>query len=107
MAKAFRRSLAMTLGALATTALGGCYYGDVYGSSYASGGAHGNQGAGGGRGSCQYLGSKCPGGGKAGGNGGDGTAGVTGVNGVMGKVWWNQIDVSAYYSCGPALVRWP
>ena len=38
MAKAFRRSLAMTLGALATTALGGCYYGDVYGSSYASGG---------------------------------------------------------------------
>lgn len=38
MAKAFRRSLAVTLGALATTALGGCYYGDVYGSSYASGG---------------------------------------------------------------------
>lgn len=38
MAKAFRRSLSIALGALATATLGGCYYGDVYGTSYASGG---------------------------------------------------------------------
>lgn len=38
MAKAFRRSLPIALGALATTTLGGCYYGDVSGTSYASGG---------------------------------------------------------------------
>lgn len=38
MAKSFRRPLSIALGALATTTLGGCYYGDVYGSSYASGG---------------------------------------------------------------------
>ncbi|WP_428630470.1 hypothetical protein [Sphingopyxis sp.] len=34
----FTRPLSIALGALATTALSGCYYGDVYGSSYASGG---------------------------------------------------------------------
>lgn len=33
----FRRTLSIALGALATTTLGGCYYGDVYGSSYAGG----------------------------------------------------------------------
>jgi len=38
MAKRFRRPLSIALGALATTMLGGCYYGDVYGASYASGG---------------------------------------------------------------------
>ena len=38
MAKFFRRPLSIALGALATTSLGGCYYGDVngYGPSYAS-----------------------------------------------------------------------
>jgi hypothetical protein len=39
MANMFRRPLSLALGALATTTLGGCYYGDVYGSSYASSGA--------------------------------------------------------------------
>lgn len=34
----FRRPLAIAIGAAATTTLGGCYYGDVYGASYASGG---------------------------------------------------------------------
>ncbi|MCW0196630.1 hypothetical protein [Sphingopyxis sp.] len=38
MPQNLRRSLSIALGALATTTLGGCYYGDVYGSSYASGG---------------------------------------------------------------------
>ena len=38
MVKNFGRPLSIALGALATTALGGCYYGDVYGASYASGG---------------------------------------------------------------------
>jgi len=38
MPKRFGRPLSIALGAFATTALGGCYYGDVYGSSYASGG---------------------------------------------------------------------
>lgn len=38
MAKRFRQPLSIALGALATTMLGGCYYGDVYGASYASGG---------------------------------------------------------------------
>lgn len=38
MIRSFRRPLSIALGALATTTLGGCYYGDVYGSSYASGG---------------------------------------------------------------------
>ncbi len=38
MPQGFRRSLSIALGALATTTLGGCYYGDVYGSNYASGG---------------------------------------------------------------------
>jgi len=33
----FRRPLSIALGAVATTTLGGCYYGDVYGASYASG----------------------------------------------------------------------
>jgi hypothetical protein len=37
MPKAFGRSLSIALGALATTTLGGCYYGDVYGASYAGG----------------------------------------------------------------------
>lgn len=34
MRKYFRRPLSLTLGALATTTLGGCYYGDVYGAGY-------------------------------------------------------------------------
>ena len=34
----FKRPLSIALGALATTALGGCYYGDVNGASYASAG---------------------------------------------------------------------
>lgn len=34
----YKRPLSLALGALATTTLGGCYYGDVYGASYASGG---------------------------------------------------------------------
>ncbi|PZQ21836.1 MAG: hypothetical protein DI569_10385 [Sphingopyxis macrogoltabida] len=38
MSMRFRRPLSITLGALATTLLGGCYYGDVYGGSYASAG---------------------------------------------------------------------
>lgn len=38
MPRNFKRPLSIALGALATTALGGCYAGDVYGSSYASGG---------------------------------------------------------------------
>ncbi len=38
MPQHFRRPLAIALGAAATTMLSGCYYGDVYGSSYASGG---------------------------------------------------------------------
>ncbi len=38
MTKSFRRPLSITLVALAATTLGGCYYGDVYGTSYASGG---------------------------------------------------------------------
>lgn len=38
MAKSFRRPLSIAICALATTTLGGCYYGDVYGASYASGG---------------------------------------------------------------------
>lgn len=38
MIKSLRRPLAIALGALATTALGGCYYGDV-GTSYASAGS--------------------------------------------------------------------
>jgi hypothetical protein len=38
MPQRFRRPLSIALGAIATTTLGGCYYGDVYGSSYASGG---------------------------------------------------------------------
>ncbi|WP_439568494.1 hypothetical protein [Sphingopyxis sp.] len=33
-----KRPLSIALGAIATTTLGGCYYGDVYGTSYASGG---------------------------------------------------------------------
>lgn len=37
MPKSFRRPLAITLAALATTTLGGCYYGDVSSSSYAGG----------------------------------------------------------------------
>ena len=37
MPKLFGRSLPIALTALATTTLGGCYYGDVYGSSYAGG----------------------------------------------------------------------
>lgn len=37
MPNSFRRSLSIALAALATTTLGGCYYGDVYGSSYAGG----------------------------------------------------------------------
>ena len=36
MPKSFKRPLSIALGALATTALGGCYYGDVNGASYAS-----------------------------------------------------------------------
>ena len=39
MRKTIRRPLSLALGVVATTALGGCYYGDVYGSSYASAGA--------------------------------------------------------------------
>ncbi len=38
MAKSLKRPLSIALGAVATTMLGGCYYGDVYGASYASGG---------------------------------------------------------------------
>ncbi|MEI4508586.1 hypothetical protein WBQ88_14650 [Sphingopyxis sp. CCNWLW253] len=38
MAKSLKRPLSIALGAFATTMLGGCYYGDVYGASYASGG---------------------------------------------------------------------
>jgi hypothetical protein len=38
MAKSLKRPLFIALGALAASALGGCYYGDVYGASYASGG---------------------------------------------------------------------
>ena len=38
MAKSLKRPLSIALGVLATTTLGGCYYGDVYGASYASGG---------------------------------------------------------------------
>src|SRR3546814_21021235 len=38
MAKSLKRPLSIALGALAATTLGGCYYGDVYGASYASGG---------------------------------------------------------------------
>ncbi|MBJ7502498.1 MAG: hypothetical protein JHC57_22290, partial [Sphingopyxis sp.] len=38
MAKSLKRPLSIAFGALATTMLGGCYYGDVYGASYASGG---------------------------------------------------------------------
>lgn len=34
----FKRPLSITLGAIATTVLGGCYDGGVYGASYASGG---------------------------------------------------------------------
>jgi len=34
----YKRPLTLALGAIATTTLGGCYYGDVYGASYASGG---------------------------------------------------------------------
>lgn len=37
MGKTLRRPLSVALVALATTTLGGCYYGDVYGSSYAGG----------------------------------------------------------------------
>lgn len=36
MPKSLRRSLSLAVGALATTTLGGCYYGDVYGAGYAS-----------------------------------------------------------------------
>ncbi len=39
MVKKLRRPLSLALGALATTTLGGCYYGDVYGSNYASAGS--------------------------------------------------------------------
>ena len=35
MAKSLKRPLSIALGALAATTLGGCYYGDVYGASYA------------------------------------------------------------------------
>ena len=38
MAKSLKRPFSIALGAFATTMLGGCFYGDVYGSSYASGG---------------------------------------------------------------------
>lgn len=38
MAKSLKRPLSIALGAIAATTLGGCYYGDVYGASYASGG---------------------------------------------------------------------
>lgn len=38
MAKSLKRPLSIALGALATTMLGGCYYGDVQGVGYASGG---------------------------------------------------------------------
>ena len=38
MVKTVRRPLSIALGALATTMLGGCYYGDIYGPSYASSG---------------------------------------------------------------------
>ena len=38
MPVSYKRPLSLALGALATTTLGGCYYGDVYGASYASGG---------------------------------------------------------------------
>lgn len=36
MPQRFKRPLSIALGAVATTMLGGCYYGDVYGASYAS-----------------------------------------------------------------------
>lgn len=36
MPKDFKRPLSIALGAIATTTLGGCYYGDVYGAGYAS-----------------------------------------------------------------------
>lgn len=38
MPKSFKRPLSIALGVLATTALGGCYYGGVNGASYASAG---------------------------------------------------------------------
>lgn len=38
MPVSYKRPLSLALGALATTTLSGCYYGDVYGASYASGG---------------------------------------------------------------------
>ncbi|SKB29038.1 hypothetical protein [Sphingopyxis flava] len=38
MASIFRRPFSLAIGALATTTLSGCYYGDVYGASYASSG---------------------------------------------------------------------
>jgi hypothetical protein len=38
MSKSLRRTFSLAVGALATTALGGCYYGDVNGASYASAG---------------------------------------------------------------------
>ena len=38
MPRLFKRPLSLALGALATTMLGGCYSGGVYGASYASGG---------------------------------------------------------------------
>lgn len=38
MLKPLRRTFSLAVGALATTALGGCYYGDVNGASYASAG---------------------------------------------------------------------
>ncbi|MBA3942572.1 MAG: hypothetical protein C0520_15300 [Sphingopyxis sp.] len=38
MARKFRRPLSLALGALATTTFGGCYYGDLYGTDYASAG---------------------------------------------------------------------
>jgi hypothetical protein len=37
MVKSLKRPLSIALGALATTTLGGCYYGDVYGASHAGG----------------------------------------------------------------------
>lgn len=37
-ARSFRHPLSVALAAIATATLGGCYYGDVYGTSYASGG---------------------------------------------------------------------
>ncbi|MDZ3833480.1 MAG: hypothetical protein U0S50_16935 [Sphingopyxis sp.] len=38
MTKSLKKPLSILFGALATTALGGCYYGDVHGASYASAG---------------------------------------------------------------------